>query len=208
MKGISNSKSQISNPKSEIIPTRNSELGTRNPELFIPIPTETLNMHPFTKCHSIKTVIPARGAARCRGGVYLAVLGASMIISVLGVAGLYAVNLQARISVNANNAMRAAVACDAAIELGRTLIRGDAGWRSNYKHDTWTADLSFEGGSIAFKLVDETDGNLGNNSTDPVRIHGKATFGKAVRIQSVQLLPNGSGLMLPVAGTWRQEVMP
>lgn len=150
----------------------------------------------------------SRAISRERGGVYLAVLGASMIISVLGVAGLYAVNLQARISVNSNNAMRAAIASESGIDYARLQMTLLPGWRTEIKHDSWTTPIPFDGGTLAFKVVDETDGSLTNNNTDPVRIHGKATFGKAVRIQSVQLLPDGSGIMRPVAGTWRQEVLP
>jgi len=147
-------------------------------------------------------------SARCRGGVYLAVLGASMIISILGVAGLFAVNLQAKISVSANNAMRAAVACDSAVELARTQLRSSDSWRSAFSNNTWTSDITFDGGTIAFKLIDEIDSNLSNNTTDPVRLYAKASYGKAVRIQSVVLVPNGAGLMFPTAGTWRQEVLP
>lgn len=146
--------------------------------------------------------------ARCRGGVYLAVLGASMIVTILGVAGLYAARVQGRISSDANDSMRAIAAVSSAVELGRLKIKTDAGWRTRYSNNTWTSSVDFAGARLSFKLIDEADGNLADNATQSVRLHGRAIIGKAVRIESVELVPDGGGNMIPTSGSRRQEVLP
>lgn len=146
--------------------------------------------------------------ARHRGSVYLAVLGASMVVSVLGVAGLYAVRLQGKISKNSNEAIRAAAVASSAVEYGRYMISIDSGWRTRHSHDRWVSDVAFDGGTFTYKLVDTADTDLSNNATHTVRLYGKSTLGKATRIQSVELAPSVAGKMLPVAGSWRQEVLP
>lgn len=154
-----------------------------------------------SKPHRITT------ASRRRGGVYLAVLGASMVITILGVAGIFAVRIQSKVAAAANDTVRASSNASAAIELARHRIANDAGWRPKYSNDSWVTEVAFDGGRITFKLVDEADANLSNDATQNVRLHGRATVGKAVRIHSVELAPDASK-MVPVEGSWRQEILP
>jgi type II secretory pathway component PulK len=140
--------------------------------------------------------------------VYLAVLGASMIITVLGVAGIFVVRLQAQTTTTANHAVRATAASASVIDLARLRLNTSATWRTDHTNNTWIADITFDGGRIAYKLVDEADGNLANDSTTPVRVYGRAVFGKALRMQSVLVNPDGTGKLVAVAGSWRQEVLP
>ena len=65
-----------------------------------------------------------------------------------------------------------------------------------------------------YQAVDEQDDDLADDALDPVRIYAWARVGDAVRIYSVQLLPNvddagaPTGTMTPASGTWRREVLP
>lgn len=131
-----------------------------------------------------------------------------MVVSILGVAGLYAVRLQGKINKSSNEAIRASAGGASAVEYGRRMISIDSGWRSRHSNDRWMGDVAFDGGKITYKLVDALDGDLNNSATHSVRIYGKSTLGKATRIQSVELAPSVTGKMVPVAGTWRQEVLP
>lgn len=131
-----------------------------------------------------------------------------MVVSILGVAGLYAVGLQSKISNNSNQAVRATANAASAVEFGRYKISSDAGWRNRHTHDRWVNDVAFDGGRLSYKFVDTVDTDLSNNTTHTVRLYGRATIGKATRIQSVELAPSITGKMLPVAGSWRQEVLP
>jgi len=153
-------------------------------------------------------ISPLRRSARQRGSIYIAVLGAAMIITTLGVSALYLVRVQGRINDGANSALRAAAASSSMIEVARLRIESNAGWRTAHSNDTWVADATYSTGKITYKLVDERDGNLSNSAAQPVRLYGKATFGKAVRLMSVQLAPDSSGKMFITPGSYRQEVLP
>ena len=146
------------------------------------------------------------GSARRRGAVYLAILGVSMIITVIGVSAVLASRVQTRMADSARRAQNAQHAAQSAIEFARLQIKNNAAWRSTYSNNTWVSDVTFAQATFTFKLVDEIDGNLANDVTQPVRLHGKASSGSATRLLSVELAPDASNRMVPVSGTWRQEV--
>lgn len=146
--------------------------------------------------------------ARQRGMIYFVALSTSMVVIVLGAAAILAARLQGRAAEAANLTLQAQHAAVAAIEVARLRLATDATWRSAYAHNTWVSDIASDSGTLTFKLVDEADANLANNASQPVRLYGKGSFNGAVRLLSVQLTPDFTGKLLPVAGTWRQEVLP
>src|SRR5262249_47393183 len=66
--------------------------------------------------------------------------------------------------------------------------------RTTYTSGSLNSGKSLGHGTISFKLVDETDGNLANNQADPVRIYGYGQVNSAVKICSVQLSPANPAL--------------
>jgi type II secretory pathway component PulK len=149
-----------------------------------------------------------RHHVRQRGMIYLVAMTTSMVVVVLGASAILAARLQSRSAEAANQTLQAQHAAASAIEVARLRLAANPSWRSAYTHDAWVSDIASNGGTLTFKLVDEADANLANNASQPVRLYGKGTFNGAVRIVSVQLTPDFTGKMLPVAGTWRQEVLP
>jgi hypothetical protein len=124
---------------------------------------------------------------RHRGSAYVAVLGMSMIITVIGLSAVMATRIQTR-TVNADRDMaRAAFAGRSIIEIATHRIVNDASWRSTYTNDTWTADETLNELVFSYKLVDEEDGNLTDDTTQPVRLYARTTVDNAVRIYSVVL---------------------
>lgn len=132
-----------------------------------------------------------------RGSVYLAVLGTSIITMILGLAALMAVRVEQQISANAKDAVQARLNARTSIETAFHVLQSTANWRNTFAHGLWTT-LSFDDGTIAFKLVDEKDGILHGNTTQPVRLYGKGTVGNAVRIQSVLIEPPGGNMQQPM----------
>lgn len=128
-----------------------------------------------------------------RGSIYIAVLGISMLVVVLGVGGLLAVQVQRREVKEALATEQALLGSRAAIELARLNISTNASWRTDYTSGVWSTAEPFGGGRIQWKLEDEADGNLATNTAksdpalDPVRVYGMATVGSAVRVTSVVL---------------------
>lgn len=154
-----------------------------------------------------------RASPRRRGMVYLAALGASMIVMVIGVSAVLAGQLQNRMVDIGRRAIVAQNAAEAAVEFARLQIKINPGWRSAIANNTWSENITFKDATFAIKLVDETDGNLTNDATQSVRLYGKGQIGSgnsgtAARLLSVELAPDATGAMKPVPGSWRQEVLP
>lgn len=133
--------------------------------------------HPIKRLHT----------RRHRGSAYVAVLGMSMIITVIGLSAVMAARVTTR-TVNADRDMaRAVFAGRSVMEIATHRIANDSAWRSTYTNDTWTTDETLDELVFSYKLVDEQDGNLTGDTTQPVRLYAKATVGDALRIYSVVL---------------------
>ncbi len=125
---------------------------------------------------------------RRRAGVYIAVLGASVIVLTVGLSALLAVRVQSRGIRLSQDAVRARFGARSALEYAHLQLSADPTWRSTYVHDTWVAPMSLDDQmSLEFKLVDELDGDLSNDTSQPVRLFAKATIGDVVRIESAEL---------------------
>jgi hypothetical protein len=120
-----------------------------------------------------------------RGGVYLAVLGVAMLVTLIGLSGVLATRVQQRTSALARAAAQADTAAQAFMDVALFRLTHDLYWRVNYQNDTWTTAEPCGDTAAAFKLVDETDGNLANDDTQPARLYCRATAGEAMRMYSV-----------------------
>ena len=141
-----------------------------------------------------------------RGSSYVALLGVSMIVTVIGLSALTAARIRRRAAEGTNDAAEACLYAQSAVDLALFWIGSDLFWRYRYASDAWTQERAIGRGTFSFKLVDELDGSLTNDPEHPVRLHAKATVGDAVRIYSVLLQSEGaSGPSSPnmLTPTWR-----
>jgi hypothetical protein len=120
-----------------------------------------------------------------RGGVYLAVLGVSMLVTLIGLSGVLATRVRQRTAAMARAAAQADTAAQAFMDVALFRLTHDLYWRINYQNDTWTTAESCGDTTVVFKLVDELDGNLANDHSQPARLYTKATVGEAMRMYSV-----------------------
>ncbi|WP_428937602.1 hypothetical protein [Fontivita pretiosa] len=109
-----------------------------------------------------------REQARRRGSIYIAVLGAAMIVLTLAVGGILAARAQARSSDSLGEAAAARLAAQSALELARLWISQDPNWRSTRPNGTWASGLSVGGATISISAQDPIDNNLANRPHDPV----------------------------------------
>jgi hypothetical protein len=68
-----------------------------------------------------------------------------------------------------------------------TEISSDANWRTWCTSGGVGCHQSMGRGTLTWKPVDEVDGNIGNNTSDPVRIYGIGQVGSVTRTYSVEL---------------------
>lgn len=131
------------------------------------------------------------GCVRRRGMGYAAVLAITMVVTVVGLAGLLAARIELRGSRFDADATRADVAARGGLELVVHRLQNNPAWRARYTHDTWTASEQALGYILSFKLQDATDASLSDDVYDPVRVYVRCTVGSATRIYSALLVPDG-----------------
>ncbi|MBN2447258.1 MAG: carbohydrate binding domain-containing protein [Phycisphaerae bacterium] len=125
--------------------------------------------------------------------MYVVILMCTTLVVVMGLSGLTAARGKLRAATDSEEVVAARYCATAALELAMLEVDSNASWRSAYTSDAWIAEASAGTGTYTWKLVDEYDGVLHNNSTDPVRVYGKGIVGNAVRIYSVCLAPSNDG---------------
>ncbi len=131
-----------------------------------------------------------------RGGIYVAVLGVAMLVTLIGLSALLSVRVDQRTTGLIENAVKVDFQAQAAVDRAIFRLNNLANWRTAYTNDTWTAGQTFDGVTTSFKLVDEIDGNLANDANQPVRVYGRATAGDAMRMCSLCVEPRNNRNLL------------
>jgi hypothetical protein len=133
--------------------------------------------------------MPARLSILCfkarRGTIYLVVLALVLLMTASGVAAIAVSRTRTRTVGQSNDTLRAEVLAESAVERALAYMNANANWRTTYTSGVETAQVSFGGGTVSFKLVDECDGALSGGNSDSVRIYGYGRAGKATQVVSV-----------------------
>ena len=74
---------------------------------------------------------------RRRGSMYVAVIGCSLVITVIGVSALLAARIERRAAEGTSDLSDARVYAQSAIDLGMYTILSDANWRTNKTNGYW-----------------------------------------------------------------------
>ncbi len=117
-----------------------------------------------------------------RASVYIMVLGLVLMMMAAGAASIAMSRARARTLSLSNDTLRAEALAESALEYAITQLRNNPLlWRTLLTNNSETPQVAFAGGKISYKLVDETDGNLNNGSSNPVRVYGIGRFGSATQ---------------------------
>ncbi len=139
---------------------------------------------------------------RRRGSVYIMVLGASLLVAVIGISSLMAARVQRRAAVASGDMIQARENARAAIDRALWGIEAmPTTWRSSFAGGSFSTG-TLGGGTLTLTVVDPVDGDPTNNTTDPVALTGTGVVGQATYMLEVTL--NGDGTMQP--GTWKRVV--
>lgn len=116
---------------------------------------------------------------RRSGGVYLAVLGAALIVGLMGLSALMGQRIQNRILTNATDMRQAENNASAAVELALLAMKQDTNWRTTYTNGNWFTNRGTTQGICTANVTDPLDASLSNNPDDPVTVLGIGYCGKA-----------------------------
>ena len=128
------------------------------------------------------------GRRRRRGSVYVVVLGAAMLVTVIGLGTWAVVRAQALTSDTLSDVAEARQCAVSAVELARLWIAQDPNWRTNRANGVWAADQPLGQGKYTLEVVNPS-GPLNNSETDPVTVTATGVRGRARQKVQVTLAP-------------------
>lgn len=123
---------------------------------------------------------PSGRRYRRRGGIYLLVAGAAMLVSVIGLASLTLTRVEHRALRTRGEIAQAHLYATSAIEMALTWSKVDSSWRTNYA-GTYVPLMPFVfGDGISWAAITEPSGSALNTTGEgPVRITGTGLIGAA-----------------------------
>lgn len=137
-------------------------------------------------------ITPLDRPSRRRGGIYIAVLGASVFVAIVGLAAMAQVRSQ-RASVESTvNATRARHAAEAGVELAAQWVAADSNWRQNRNSGAWRSGLDIGGPLCTVEGIDPIDGNFRNRPYDPLLLRATATRGGVTQIVQARMKAVGT----------------
>jgi hypothetical protein len=133
----------------------------------------------------------ARGLHKAKrpGSTYLIVLASSMMVTVIGLASLFAVRVQRRSAQIARDCADARLCATSAVELGLLFVGQNPNWRDTWSNGTWVSDRSLGSGTYSLQGIDPDDGDLTNSEYEPLVLTGIGTKGIACHKTQVILVP-------------------
>jgi len=138
-----------------------------------------------------------------RGAAMLMVLVAMIFATTLSVTFLVSQGPSTAIAENVRDHARARMIAESGLTTAIAYVRDSDDWRSEQSDGYWLADQDFEGGSFRVIFEDE-DGNLGDDTDDPVTITVVGEFGGVSHRVSAKVTPgedeSGGNRLLYIAG--------
>src|SRR5687767_5377373 len=109
-----------------------------------------------------------RAPGRRRGSIYLLALGVSTLVAVIGLTALVTIRANQRIARQTGERAAAQSLALSAVEHALTLIESAPQWRTLVKSGGEGAKLPLGQGTFSWTLIDEIDGDLVNDESQPV----------------------------------------
>jgi hypothetical protein len=139
---------------------------------------------------SSRTNLVLGAAGSRRGSIYLLALGVSTLVTVIGLTALMTIRANQRVARQTGARAAAQSLALSAVEHAITVLNDTPQWRTMLTHDVEAAKVALgQQGTFAWKLIDEFDGDLSNDASQPVRLQGIGRSGQAVQMYGVELQP-------------------
>jgi len=116
---------------------------------------------------------------RRRGSMYVAVLGSTMVITVIGMSALMLARVERSSAEGTADLSAARFYAQSAIEMGQHKIRQASNWRQTYTSGTWESNRTIGSGTYTLEGIDPVDGNLSNSASDSLLLRGTGFEGQS-----------------------------
>lgn len=134
--------------------------------------------------------------------LYIAVLSTTLIVSLLGLAGMAIVRIERRQATSVNDRLIARTNARSAVEVALQIISQDADWRTTYTNGVETAQRALgpdSAGTVSYILAD-SDGSLSDADTE-LTLKGVGRAGDAVQVSSVRVTPSVGPILFKESAT-------
>lgn len=128
-----------------------------------------------------------------RGGVYFAVLGASMLVALVGVGAVAEMRAQRQATIAAIDEIEARHLADSAVQAAIVELSKDPNWRTR-PAASWSTPRALGRGAVSLRVTDPAGSAVGTNEYQPVLLTGVGTKGSARQMTQVRL--NATGVAL------------
>ncbi len=128
-----------------------------------------------------------------RGGIYVAVLGVTLIVGIMAAVAISLVRIEMRTFAAVQEQQQARVLATAAAEYAVSYLQHASSWRSTLQSDLETSPIDWGSGQFTWQVSD-VDGDLQDDLRDNLLLSGIGRSGEAVFVESVTLMPTGSPL--------------
>src|SRR5262245_59134912 len=124
-----------------------------------------------------------------RAGVYVVVLGTSLVVGLLGLSALVAQRVQNRMLTSSNDVRQAQLNAHSAVELALLTMKTDTNWRTSQSNGAWFTGGATGAGTCSVSVTDPADSDLADDANEPVTIRGIGYSGKAEQRFDVSVDP-------------------
>ncbi len=154
-------------------------------------------------CHNSKVNRRVGRSVQERGSVYILVLGASVIVAAIGVSSLMLARVQRRSVTNTADRVQARELARSGIDymLWRIETETSSTWRTSLNNGNYQ-NITMGTGTFSVTGVDPDDGNLTDDTTDPVVLTSVGIWGNARYAFEVTIDSEGT----IQSGTWKRVV--
>ncbi len=128
-------------------------------------------------------------AGHHRGSIYLLVLGASMLVAVIGISALLVARIEHRTATHAEDGVKARAYAESAMELALLLVNEDPNWRPTLGDSNWPTNQAIGDGTYSIEVTDEIDSLVGTG-VDPLVVTAIGMKGQARQKIRVTLNPH------------------
>jgi hypothetical protein len=121
------------------------------------------------------------------GGVYIAVLGTSLLVALLGLSALVGQRIQNRVVTASTDIRQAQMNANTAVELATLIMKQEANWRTSRPHGDWFTNRGTGAGTCSVNVTDPIDSNLADDPYEPVVVLGTGYRGQAQQRMKVTI---------------------
>ncbi|MEM6257810.1 MAG: hypothetical protein AAGI37_05805 [Planctomycetota bacterium] len=151
-------------------------------------------------------ILISKTMRRQRGTAYMLVLAITTLLITLGLTATQLAQDQIERGDIQSDQAKARLAALYMQDVIHKRNTGDLAWRDGLETETWYLQGAQDGVLLFYAFVDEIDGDLDDDYTEPFLLYTMGYAGATFRIYSVEYVSDSSGNLTRNASTFQQQV--